>query len=203
MEALLDSIGHIHPVYISVFVAVMRFAAPALAAIILWRCCKGLLTFKKEPEVWAWLQISGGKKVPVTHWENVIGRSKRSDIVIDFPTVSRTHCVLTRYDDATWSIADAGSSGGIRVNGRPADIVAIDENDVIDIGGIEMQLQPISSRQGKRLAQLRRRNFSAINSVANLLVLTVFQCLVCMGYLMSGREGQAVLLGFGGIVAAQ
>ena len=118
MEALLDSIGHIHPVYISVFVAVMRFAAPALAAIILWRCCKGLLTFKKEPEVWAWLQISGGKKVPVTHWENVIGRSKRSDIVIDFPTVSRTHAVLTRYDDGSWSIADVDSKDGVYVGGK-------------------------------------------------------------------------------------
>ena len=76
----------------------------------------------------------------------------------------------------------AGSSGGIRVNGRPADIVAIDENDVIDIGGIEMQLQPISSRQGKRLAQLRRRNFSAINSVANLLLFIGYQFYVFLLY---------------------
>ena len=205
MEALLDSIGHIHPVYISAFVAVMRFAAPALAAIILWRCCKGLLTFKKEPEVWAWLQISGGKKVPVTHWENVIGRSKRSDIVIDFPTVSRTHAVLTRYDDGSWSIADVDSKDGVYVGGKKVNFAALRSNDTISLGGVQMQLQPMTHKQEKKMAKLRRRDTDGLESVATLLLLSVFQALTCIGYLMNGSRGYSfeILCGFGGLMLAQ
>ena len=203
MEELIAVFSGLEDTYLHVYIGVMRYLAPILAALLLLRCAKPLLTFRREPEIWAWLCLDNGKKLPITHWENVIGRSKRSDIVIDFSTVSRTHCVLTRYDDGTWSVADAGSSGGIRVNGRPVDIVPVDEYDVIDIGGIQMQLQPISRRQGQRLAELRTRNFSAVNSIANLLLLTVFQCLCCMGYLMSSTDGRSVLLGFGGIVIAQ
>ena len=68
--------------YINVFIAALRWVAPALAAILLFRCVKPLLTFRREPEIWAWLCLTDGSKLPVTHWENVIGRSKSCDITI-------------------------------------------------------------------------------------------------------------------------
>ncbi len=203
MQELIGMFAQAGEKYLDIYIALMRYIAPALAAFLLLRCASPLLTFRREPEIWAWLCLEGGKKLPITHWENVIGRSKRSDIVIDFPTVSRTHCVLTRYDDGSWSIADAGSSSGVRVNGKAVEIRPVEEGDTIDIGGIKMELQPISRRQGQRLAQLRKRSFRPLNSIANLLLLTVFQVLVSIGYLMVTPEGQGVLLGFGGIVLAQ
>ncbi len=203
MQELIGMFAQAGEKYLDIYIALMRYIAPALAAFLLLRCASPLLTFRREPEIWAWLCLEGGKKLPITHWENVIGRSKRSDIVIDFPTVSRTHCVLTRYDDGSWSIADAGSSSGVRVNGKAVELRPVEEGDTIDIGGIKMELQPISRRQGQRLAQLRKRSFRPLNSIANLLLLTVFQVLVSIGYLLVTPEGQGVLLGFGGIVLAQ
>ena len=132
--------------FIRVFLAVMRYAAPILAAILLWRCCKPLLTFRREPEIWAWLCLPNGDKLPITHWENVIGRHKRCDIVIDFPTVSKNHAVLTRYDDGSWTITDTDSKDGIRVNGRKKKICALEDGDVISIGGVEIRLLLMVSR---------------------------------------------------------
>ena len=63
--------------------AAVRILLPVLAALLLLRCAKSLLTFRKEPEIWAWLCLPDGNQLPITHWENVIGRNKRSDIVID------------------------------------------------------------------------------------------------------------------------
>ena len=77
----------------------IRFVLPFLALILLLRCARSLLTFRKEPEIWAWLCLPDGNQLPITHWENVIGRNKRSDIVIDLPTISRSLAVLTRFDD--------------------------------------------------------------------------------------------------------
>lgn len=205
MEAFVNAVDQIQPTYVSVFVAVMRFVAPVLAAVVLWRCCKSLLTFKKEPEIWAWLQFSGGDKVAVTHWENVIGRSKSSDIVIDFPTVSRAHAVLTRYDDGSWSITDIDSKDGVYVNGKKVNLAALRSTDVIGIGGVEMKLQPMTHKQETKLAKLRSRGADGLESVTTLLLLSIFQALACIGFLMDGLGEHAltVLIGFSGILLAQ
>ena len=162
------------PTYVNVFLAVMRFAGPILAAIVLVRCCKAILFFRREPEIWAWLCLTDGNKLPITHWESIIGRHKSCDIVIDFPTVSRNHGVLTRYDDGSWTISDAESKGGVFVNGCRVDICALHIGDVISVGGVEMTLEPITKQQEKRLNQLRTRGSSGMESIANLLILSIF-----------------------------
>ena len=191
--------------YVNVFIAILRWAAPVLAAVLLFRCVKPLLTFRREPEIWAWLCLSDGSKLPVTHWENVIGRSKRSDIVIDFPTVSRSHGVLTRYDDGSWTVTDADSKDGVFVNGKRVRIRALQPEDVISIGGVEMTLQPISAKQEQRLAQLRTKASSVFSSFANVFLLSVFQCLCAVAFLLGGgtENAQGILLGFGGIMVCQ
>lgn len=191
-------------VYSDVFTAMLRWIAPILAAVLLLRCIKPLLTFRREPEIWAWLCLSNGKKLPITHWENVIGRSKRSDIVINFPTVSRSHGVLTRYDDGSWTITDADSKDGIFVNGKRVRIRALQPEDVISIGGVEMQLQPISQRQEQKLAQLRTKASSVFSSFANVILLTAFQLMSGLAFILNGSaEPQNILLGFGGLMVCQ
>ena len=96
------------------YLSVFRILAPILALVLLWRCCKPLLTFRREPEIWGFLCIKDGKKQAITHWESIIGRHPKSDLVVDFPTVSRNHAVLTRYDDGSWSISDSESKDGVR-----------------------------------------------------------------------------------------
>lgn len=202
MKQLIEALAQVQDTYINVYIAVLRWAAPVIAFVVLLRCVKPLLTFRREPEIWAWLCLPDGNKLPITHWENVIGRSKKCDIVVDYPTVSRNHAVLTRYDDGSWTITDTGSSEGVKVNGEAVSIFALSPEDMIDIGGVEMTLQPISRRQELRLAQLRTKASSGLASVANLLLLTVFQCLCCLAFLLGGKPeaGESVLLGFGGLI---
>ena len=205
MEAIINLFAGAQDTYIHVFVGIMRYLAPILCFILLLRCGKPLLTFRREPEIWAWLCLENDKKLPITHWENVIGRSKRSDIVIDFPTVSRNHAVITRYDDGSWTITDTDAKSGVLVNGKQVDICPIGPEDIINIGGIDMTLQPISRRQEQRLAQLRSRGTGAFGSMFNLLLLSAFQILSCIGFLMTrgAGNGEPILLGFGGILVAQ
>lgn len=191
--------------YVQVFQAILRYLAPALTAFLLLRCIKPLLTFRREPEIWAWLCLEDGRKLPITHWENVIGRHRRSDVVVDVPTISKSHAVLTRYDDGSWTIADAGSKNGVLVNGRHVVIKPIDETDVITIGGVNMKILPMNRRQEGRLAQLRTQAAMPIDSLANVLLLSLLQILCCISYLMQcgGEHASEIVTGFSGILVAQ
>ena len=187
------------------YLAVLRYVAPILAILLLWRCCKPLLTFRQEPEIWGFLCLPDGKRQPVTHWESIIGRHRRSDLVVNFPTVSRNHAVLTRYDDGSWTITDTGSKSGVLVNGKKINICPVGEEDVISLGGVEMKLEPVSQEEERRLAQLRTRASSGMDCVANVLLLSVFQALLCLGFLLGGKDEHAisVFTGFGTIMALQ
>lgn len=205
MQQLINSLLDLGDIFVNVYQGILRYVLPILSLIILIRCGKPLLTFRREPEIWAWLCLIDGKKLPITHWESVIGRSKRSDVVIDFPTISKTHAVLTRYDDGSWTISDAASKGGVFVNGEQVEISAIGSKDVITLGGMDLKLSPISQQQEKKLAKLRTKAANPVYSIANVLLLTVIQCLCCISYLLGGTQGYAgtVIAGFVGIIVCQ
>ena len=205
MEEYLAAFVQARGEYVQAYIGFLRVAAPILTALLLLRCIKPLLTFRREPEIWAWLNMEDGSQIPITHWENIIGRSKSCDVTINFPTVSRNHAVLTRYDDGSWTITDAGSKAGVIVNGQRVHICALEEEDTVSIGGVEMQLQPITERQEKRQAQLRTKAASGWDSVANLLFLTLLQCMMVLGFLLCGKseDFMPILTGFGGIAACQ
>ena len=187
------------------YLAVFRILAPLLAIILLWRCCRPLLTFRREPEIWGFLCFKDGKKQPITHWESIIGRHQQSDLVVDFPTVSRNHAVLTRYDDGSWTITDTDSKDGVEVNGKKVTICPITEADTISIGGVEMKLEPVSEEQEEKLTQQRTKASTGVDSIANLLLLSVFQALTCLGFLLGGSTENAlsIFTGFAGILCLQ
>ncbi len=101
----------------AVFTLVTRWLLPILAIIIFIRCILPLIQYRDQNKTWGYLCSKDGTRMPLRHWENSIGRSKLSDIVINLSFVSRCHAVLT-FCEGVWSIADLGSKGGVEVNGK-------------------------------------------------------------------------------------
>jgi len=190
--------------FIQVFQAVLRYLAPALMGFLLFRTMRPLLTFHREPEIWAWLCLEDGRKLPITHWENVIGSHKRSDVIVNASNIEKSHAVITRYDDGSWSIAETASNGPIFVNNKRVAFAPLTETDKISIGGIKMKLQPMNKRQEGRLAQLRTPA-RPLDSLANLLLLSMLQCFCAISYLMrcGGNYATQIVIGFSGIMIAQ
>ena len=205
MDAFIEAFNASRDTYISVYIGFMRYALPIAAGFLLFRCALPLLTFRREPEIWGWLDLPGGKELPITHWENVIGKSRSCDLTLEGPKVSRNHAVLTRYDDGSWTVSDAGSKVGVFVNDSPVRICAVEEGDVINIGGIRAKLRPITKRQEQRQLELRSKASGLFAGIFNLLILTALQCMILVGYLMCAEEADhlAIVQGFGGIIACQ
>lgn len=152
-----------------------RYCAPVLALFVLWRCIRPLLWFRQEPEIWAWLVMPDGSRRPVYHWENLLGRAPGSDIVLNYPTVSRSHAVLFRYDDGSWSLADIGQKGAVCVNGKPIVAAAVRYGDKFSLGGVEFTLFPLTPAEMKKQKKGRTRPVDQSLPSVTLLLLTLFQ----------------------------
>ena len=193
------------PTYEAFYIALVRHACPILAFLLLLRCALPLLTFRREPEIWAWLVMPGGERVPVTHWENVIGRSKSCDVSIALSTVSRNHAVLTRYDDGSWTITDTNSKDGTYVNGERVSICALQDGDVLSVGGVKLKLKVITKQQEQLQSKLRTRASGPVTTFVNLLILTAFQLLAIIGFALHDAVTDSALVtgGFAGIIVSQ
>ena len=176
---------------------------PVLALGILIRCAVSLLTFRPEPEVWAWLTTPDGAHIPVTHWESLVGRGAGCDVQLDYPTVSRTHAVLTRYDDGSWTISDAHSKSGVFVNGKQTALSALRFGDVITMGGVNFTLIPLTKEQERIQAGTRTRAGHAVHQVPTLLLLTLFQLLTAIQLILGGCDPALELTAFGGLIGLE
>ena len=65
MEELLSYFTQANSAYINVYIAILRWLAPVLGLLLILRCVKPLMTFRREPEIWAWLCPEGGKNCPL------------------------------------------------------------------------------------------------------------------------------------------
>ena len=193
------------PDFAALYGAVLRYVFPILALIVLGRCAKSLLTFRREAEIWAWLSLPAGDRLPVTHWESLIGRGKNCDITVDYPTVSRTHAVLTRYDDGSWSIGDTGSKGGVEVDGQPVTFRAVSYGDVISLGGVDLRLLPVSAEEQSRQTSNRTRPGRTIKPSVTLFYLTLFQILTALQLLLvvEPEDVFQVVTAFGGLAVME
>lgn len=191
--------------FAQIFCTIWRYIAPLLGVLILWRCAKPLLKFRREPETWAWLVMPDGNQLPITHWENIIGRGHGCDIVVDFPTVSRSHAVLTRFDDGSWSITDIGSRGAVLVNGVQTELSAVQYGDRVDLGGVEMILAPVTQEELEDQIATRAKPQSLGWPGLTLFFLTLFQLFTAFQFVthLDADAMSSAVLGFTALIGIE
>ncbi len=168
------------------FTLAVRFLFPLLALLILVRAIRSLLTVPCVPEVWAYLTLPNGTGEPLTHWENILGRSGACDVVLGYPVVSRQHAALIRAEDDTWTVYDLDSKGGVQVNGTAVEGQApLAYGDVLSLGGVETVLLPVSPEEQDTRAR-RKRAERPVSPWLGLTLLTVFQALCALQLIIAG-----------------
>lgn len=63
-----------------------------------------------------------------------LGRAKDADCVLRDPNVSRHHAELRRSPAGEWTIADLGSTNGVKVNGRRVGSTRLSAGDQVTLG---------------------------------------------------------------------
>jgi hypothetical protein len=85
-------------------------------------------------------ELLGGRPVS-------IGRAKSSNLMLDNPSVSKVHAVVTSTPDGKWQIIDRGSSNGVKINGVPVKDAVLRADDEITIGEYRLRFEDSASRK--------------------------------------------------------
>lgn len=176
------------------YTGVVRFIFPILALLILLSAIRSLLRVPHVPEVWAHLSLPNGAQVDLTHWENIVGRGKNSDIFLNYPAISRQHAALIRREDDSWSVYDLDSKGGTAVNGLPVrECARVKMGDTVTFADVPVVLLPPSDEEQAQREQERRAE-KPTPPWASLILLTVFQVLTMVQLVISLGEKATVAL---------
>lgn len=202
-----------------VFTELVRWAFVVLALYILLRSIVSLLRTKSYAEVWAYLHLETLRplkedqlelteiSVPLTHWENVIGRTGSCDVVIKDKAISRNHGILMRDGGGNWTYRDVGSKNGSFLNNHeitePMKPVPIKYGDEIRIGATTCTLLPISIEEKNNNIHMRRSDTQHMSAGPTFAALTLFQLLAAfqLGLNVPSEVLPKVILAFGGIMA--
>ncbi|MGH9714178.1 MAG: FHA domain-containing protein [Candidatus Acidiferrales bacterium] len=76
-----------------------------------------------------------------------IGRTKSSNLLLDHPSVSRTHAVMSTTPDGKWQIVDRDSVNGLRINGVLAKEAVLRPDDQIAIGEYQLRFEDSVTRK--------------------------------------------------------
>jgi len=162
-----------------------------LAAYILLIAIVSLLTTRATPEIWGYYMVEEGGGFPITHWENVIGRSRSADINIPLAVVSNNHALLIRRDEDKWMIKDLGSKNGTRVNGYELDPdkrYLISPGDEIELGGVTCTIMPPSIEETRNNRYMRRLDKEPVAPWKILIAITAFQLMTIVQLVLGMRE---------------
>ena len=175
------------------YTTVVRFVFPLLALMILVGAIRSLWKVKHPDEVWGYLGMANGVRLPITHWENIIGRAPACDVQLEYPSVSRQHAALIREDDGACTVYDLGSKGGVKVNDLPVDEYAVvEDGDTLSFGGIPTMLVPISAEEKREQMAERRVEGRPAGMWGSLVLLTLFQVLTALQLIVAAGENASV-----------
>lgn len=192
-----------NPVLAKYMTTMFRWVFVVLAIYILLRCIMSLLSTRATPEVWGYFYVQDGVSTPITHWENIIGRSNSADLTIPLKTISKTHAILGRRPNGQWIFKDLGSKNGTIINGvelKPNKRYLINPGDQIIMGGVYCTLAGISVEESMNLQRMRSLDKEPVAPWKILVAITAFQILTAvqlvlgMGEKMSASSLLAIVL---------
>ena len=171
------------------FTTAVRWIFLFLSAFILIRQIRSLLQARNPSEIWAYLGCPDGSSVPLTHWENLIGRGRGCDIILNLTSVSRSHATLIRDSDGIWKYNDLNSKNGSKINGNPVKkATVLKAGDVLTIGGSDFTLYPVSLQERMSNIERRRRKTRPVSPWPSLVALSIFQLLAVIQFKISLGE---------------
>ncbi len=183
-------LGGAYSPFLSYLVYFTRFILPIAAIAILTRCAYSMLRERYEPEVWGYLDLPDGSRVPLRHWECTVGRARSSDVTLDSSNVAATQLVLIRDEFGNWTVTDIGHNDGVEINGVlvPEEGARLEDGDLINIGECEMRFFNLTEEERGIISKRRTSPGKLISPGAMFRFVSIFQFLLLYQLLYYSEE---------------
>ncbi|PKM74075.1 MAG: hypothetical protein CVU91_03255 [Firmicutes bacterium HGW-Firmicutes-16] len=157
-----------------------RFMLPIAAILILMRCAYSMLRERYEPEVWGYLDLPDGSRVPLRHWECTVGKARSSDVVVNELTAEGTQLVLIRDEYGNWTAYDIGHNSEARINGKiiTEEGARLEDGDLISIAKSKIRFFNLTEEERGIIAERRTAPGKMIAPGTMFRFVTVFQFLL-------------------------
>ncbi len=186
--------------------ALSKYVLIIVSIMMLLRCIRSLLSEHVEPEVWGYLRWEG-ESYPLTHWENLIGRSLSADVRVISPGVRRAHAVLRRGGSGKWRVYDVFQRGGVWIKYAKAGPggLPVEDGDTLNLGGEKVRFRAVTPEKREKADLKRKRAGYEVSPAGTLLELTVFQLTLLLQHALSPRQENigAVALSFTALMALE
>jgi cell division protein FtsW (lipid II flippase) len=170
-------------------IMIARMFLPILAVWLLGRCGKSMLSVRYEPETWGYFVLPTGERLPLRHWECTLGRSKSSDIIVDYPEVSRLHGVIIRDDKGYFTVYDLNSTGGTKIGRKTVTQTGTEiiDGNTLALAGVKLSFIALSD--GERISESteRRTPDLYVSPGKTLFILTAFICILTLCHSISAE----------------
>lgn len=166
--------------FLNYLVYFTRFMLPLAAIAILLRSAYSMLRERYEPEVWGYLDLPDGSRVPLRHWECTVGKARSSDVVLDEFSAAGSQLVLIRDEFGNWTAYDIGRNSGAEINGEiiPEEGASLEDSDLISIGKSKLRFFNLTEEERGIISERRTSPGKIISPGTMFRFVTVFQFLV-------------------------
>jgi len=156
-----------------------RYLLPIIALAIIFRCAYSMLRERYEPEVWGYLDLPDGSRVPLRHWECTIGSSGSCDVTVVSPTVQGTQLVLVRDEYGSWTVYDI-IDGGTSINGVavPEEGARLEDGDILKLGDCFLRFFNLTEEERAIISERRTAPGNIVAPGAMFRYVSVFQFLL-------------------------
>ncbi|MBO4696786.1 MAG: FtsW/RodA/SpoVE family cell cycle protein [Lachnospiraceae bacterium] len=174
-----------NPGFTSVYTGIVRIVFIVISVLFLTSAVLSLFRLPREPEIFARLCRRNAHDLLLTHWENIIGRSRSADLTIHDSSLNRLHAVISRDEEDRWHIYDLDSKCGTMLNGHEIDSEAkLHYGDIIFVGNTELTFQAISEEE-RRETNAARKLARPVSPWGPVVILTIMQALLCFQLVIS------------------
>ncbi len=215
MEGFFDSLSSFFTIpeltgaigaFLTYFIYFSRFMLPIAAIAVLSRCVRSMLREHYEPEVWGYLDLPDGSRVPLRHWECTVGSAKSCDVVVRDISVSKNHVVLIRDEFGNWGVHDIGLNDGSGVNGLVIgdEGAALEDGDSLNLGDCDLRFFNLTEEERGIIAERRTAPGREISPFNMFFYVSICQFLLALSQVYNAQpEYKSVIaLSFTALFAA-